>query len=440
MKIISTSTYQIISKRLNNMLKLYSESESLKNIRMCCVLPFLVREPTLQDFSIHNYFKYFFSIYNPVFLALLLFLLLFVVIYISYKHIYYPLLKKHKREKESLELKNVKLLTLFTELDPNPIIKVNPSGIIVGMNRSAKEKLNGIELDNDIQRVLGEYDFSFGELIKNDNSVLIIRVYQSKFYEINIHGISLLEMAQLYLYDVTEKREQVEQMNTYQRLLKDSSANSLRDLEDERSRIAALLHDSIGQNLLLIKLGIQNLKKHLNGNHNCEEYINAINILDSTIKETKEISRRIRPLNLDELGLNTVLASLCKTVSNESHLRYQLNLPDEKIILNKDLELCIYRVVQEALNNIIIHSEATSFAVNLNLDDGTVTLGISDDGRGFVPSILLSDKYISNGLGIMNMQERVERLNGTFHIDSSINKGTTIIAYFPLEKANEEFQ
>ena len=70
---------------------------------------------------------------------------------------------------------------MFTELDPNPIIKVNPSGIIVGMNRSAKEKLNGIELDNDIQRVLGEYDFSFGELIKNDNSVLIIEFIKASF-------------------------------------------------------------------------------------------------------------------------------------------------------------------------------------------------------------------------------------------------------------------
>lgn len=386
------------------------------------------------DYSSDSYFKYFFSIYNPIFLALILFLLLIVVIYISYRHIYLPLLKEHRKEKESLELKNAKLLTLFTELDPNPIIKVNPSGLIMGMNRSAKEKLNDIALDDNIERILGKYKFSFNELIRNDNSLRVTEVYQNKYYEINIHGISLLDMAQLYLYDITEKKEHVEQLNTYQSLLKESSAKSLKDLEDERGRIAALLHDSIGQNLLLIKLGIQNLKKYLDGRESQEEYVNAINILESTIKETKDISRNIRPLNLDELGLNTVLALICKTVSKEGHLNFQLNLPDDNIVLGKDLDLCIYRVVQEALNNMIKHSKATCFAVNLNVVDDIVTLGISDDGIGFTPSILLSDKYISEGLGILNMQERIERLNGSFHIDSSINNGTIIIADFPLIK------
>ena len=302
------------------------------------------------------------------------------------------------------------------------------------MNRSAKEKLNDIALDDNIERILGKYKFSFNELIRNDNSLRVTEVYQNKYYEINIHGISLLDMAQLYLYDITEKKEHVEQLNTYQSLLKESSAKSLKDLEDERGRIAALLHDSIGQNLLLIKLGIQNLKKYLDGRESQEEYVNAINILESTIKETKDISRNIRPLNLDELGLNTVLALICKTVSKEGHLNFQLNLPDDNIVLGKDLDLCIYRVVQEALNNMIKHSKATCFAVNLNVVDDIVTLGISDDGIGFTPSILLSDKYISEGLGILNMQERIERLNGSFHIDSSINNGTIIIADFPLIK------
>ena len=93
----------------------------------------------MEDYGIDKYFKFFFSIYNPIFLALIFFLLLFVVIYISYRHIYHPLIKKHRKEKESLELKNAKLLTLFTEMDPNPIIKIDPVGVIVGMNKSAKD-------------------------------------------------------------------------------------------------------------------------------------------------------------------------------------------------------------------------------------------------------------------------------------------------------------
>lgn len=364
---------------------------------------------------------------------------MFVVVYISYRHIYHPLIRKHRKEKESLELKNAKLLTLFSELDPNPIIKVNPEGLIVGTNKSAKEKFNLDPSSNkDIATLLGEHQINFEDLIRNNNSRVISKVIQDKHYEINIHGISLLEMAQLYLYDVTEKKEHAEQMNTYHRLLKESSAKSLKDLEEEKTRIAALLHDSVGQNLLLIKLGIQNLIKHLNGQHSGDDYLGTLKILDSTIQETKDISRRIRPLNLDELGLNTVLVSLCKTVSKESGLNSHLNLPDEYVPLDKDLELCIYRVVQEALNNIIKHSRAKGFAVSLNIENNEVTLMISDDGIGFKPSILLSDKYISEGLGIINMQERIERLDGTFHIDSSINEGTIILANFPLKRKTNE--
>jgi signal transduction histidine kinase len=386
----------------------------------------------MEDYGIDKYLEFFFSIYNPIFLALIFFLLLFVVIYISYRHIYHPLIKKHRKEKESLELKNAKLLTLFTELDPNPIIKIDPNGFIVGMNKCAKEKFNlAFNAKNKIDTILESVDFNVKDLIGSNKSIIITKVLQNRHYEINIHGISLLDMAQLYFYDVTEKIEHAEQMNSYQKVLKESSAKSIKDLEEERSRLAALLHDSIGQNLLLIKLGIQNLKKYLNGRESQEEFSNTLGIIDSTIKETKDISRSIRPLNLDELGLKTVLTSLCKNVARESLLEFQVNLPDDNITLDKELENCIYRVTQESLNNIIKHSRAKTFEVNLYINNGSVTLIISDDGIGFKPSILLNNKYISDGLGILNMQERIERLSGTFHIDSTIDYGTILIASFP---------
>ena len=393
----------------------------------------------MQDYGIDKYFEFFFSIYNPIFLALIFFLLLFVVIYISYRHIYFPLIKKHRKEKEDLELRSAMLLTLFTELDPNPIIKTDPDGLIVGMNKSAKEKFKfGSSLKSNVDIILGVGEINLGDLINNNNSVVITKIIQGRHYEINIHGISLLNMAQLYFYDITEKKEHIEQLNIYQKLLRDSSARSIQDLEEERSRIAAFLHDSIGQNLLLIKLGVQNLRKLLNGKESQEEFKNTTSIIENTIKETRDITKSIRPLNLDELGLTTVLASLCKNVASVSHLDYHFDIPYDYKSLSKDLENSIYRITQESLNNIIKHSRAKSFAVNLNVDSDSVTLVISDDGIGFKPSILLDDKYISDGLGLLNMQERVERLNGDFHIDSSIDNGTIIIANFPLKESRNE--
>ena len=137
----------------------------------------------MQDYGIDKYFEFFFSIYNPIFLALIFFLLLFVVIYISYRHIYFPLIKKHRKEKEDLELRSAMLLTLFTELDPNPIIKIDPDGLIVGMNKSAKEKFKfGSSLKSNVDIILGVGEINLGDLINNNNSVVITKIIQGRHY------------------------------------------------------------------------------------------------------------------------------------------------------------------------------------------------------------------------------------------------------------------
>ncbi len=338
-------------------------------------------------------------------------------------------------EKEYLELKNVKIINLFSELDPNPILRVSSDGLIVGFNKSADEKFN-LESNNiiNIVNIVGPLLMNLGELISSNKSIAISRRIGDKFYEMNIHGISILNTAQFYFYDLTDKKLFEEQMNIYQKLLKESSAHLTQILEEERCKFAAFLHDSIGQDLLLIRLGIVNIKKNITVAKLNFEFSDVIKQLDAAITEVKEISRSIRPLNIDELGLMTVLASMCRNVAKESDIRASLQLPDDNLKLEKDLDVCLYRVTQEALNNIIKHSRANNFSVKLKADDSTVTLIISDDGIGFNPTLLFKDKYVSDGMGLINMQERVERLNGTFHIDSTINSGTVIIADFPQKR------
>ena len=121
----------------------------------------------------------------------------------------------------------------------------------------------------------------------------------------------------------------------------------------------------------------------------------------------------------------------------EGGYKYQLEFPETPVNISKELEVCIFRVIQESLNNIIRHSKAKSFNINLLLDDNTLVLFISDDGIGFKPKKLLNEKYFSDGLGVMNMQDNVEKLNGTFQIDSSNNSGTVIIVAFPIKNITE---
>jgi signal transduction histidine kinase len=392
-----------------------------------------------KDYSLKNYFDLIFSIYNPVYLSIFIFLVIVLLLFISYKYVYRPLLKNHKKEKESLELKSAKLLALFSELDPNPIIRIDRSGTVVGSNKSATNTFRMNESTRyNIQNILNGYFLDIDDLILNNKSKVLTKEINGKFYEINSHGISLLDSAQLYFSDMTEKKKYEVQMTTYQRLLRESSAHLSSVIEQERNRFAGLLHDSIGRSLLLIRLSLQNARKNFTNQFINNSFEDIIILLDKTINEVKEISHNIRPLNLNELGLKTVITSLCKTVSKESGIISQLKLPREDPELPKDLELCIYRVTQEALNNIIKHSKAKEFIVNLEIDDESITLIISDDGIGFKPTLLFNEKYISDGMGLLNMQEGVERLNGSFHIDSSHNNGTLITIDFPITSIIDE--
>lgn len=392
-----------------------------------------------EDYGLDKYFDLIFSIYNPIYLSIFIFLVIVLLLFISYKYVYGPLLKKHKKEKESLELKSAKLLALFSELDPNPIVRIDRSGKVVGLNKSAADtfKFNN-STDYNIQNILNGFSLNVDHLILNNKSEVLTQEIDGRFYGINFHGISLLDSAQLYFYDLTEKKNYEVQMTTYQKLLRESSANLNSIIEEERNRFAGLLHDSIGQSLLLIKLSLQNARKNSSNQLGGNIFEDITNLLDSTISEVKEISHNIRPLNLNELGLITVIISLCKAVSKESGIISHLKLPKEDPELTRELEICIFRVIQEALNNIIKHSKAKEFIVNLEIDDESITLIISDDGIGFKPTVLLDEKYISDGMGILNMQERVERLDGSFHIDSSHNNGAVITIDFPITSINDE--
>jgi len=379
------------------------------------------------------------SIYNPIYISLVVFLIILILIYISYKHIYNPLLKKHKKEQEQFETNTAKLLALFSELDPNPIIRIDTEGRIVNLNKTAQRIFNEIMInESKIDSILDSIDFDIKDAIQSGKQFIISKKVRDRFYEINFHGISFLEMAQLYFWDTTLKMEYDEQMSNYQQLLKNTSASLQKTQEEERARISQELHDSVGQNLLLVKLNISSYKKFIPLGIDESEYQRTIEILNSTITKVREVAHNLKPPNLDELGLVTLIKSMCRNVSKETGLKYLLHLPENTNGLSKDLQVCIYRIVQESLNNIIRYSKAKEFTVSLLEEPETATIFISDDGIGFKPRKLLNDKYVSDGLGIMNMQESVERLNGSFQIDSSLNQGTNIIAAYPIKNKKDE--
>lgn len=350
------------------------------------------------------------------------------------------MIKKHKKDKKQFEITTEKILSMFSELDPNPIIRIAQDGLIINLNESAKNRFNYLRINESyINSIISGIDLKIADIINNDKSFILPMEINNRYYDVNFHGISFLGMAQLYFWDTTEQKEYDRQMTNYQNLLRNSSAHLQKVIEEERNRLSRILHDSIAQNLLLIKLNVNNYKKFLNSGLVEEEYYRTINILDSTLKDVRELAHNLKPLNIEELGLETVVRSMCNNVAREGKYKYQLQFPEQPLHLPKDIEICVFRVIQESLNNMIRHAKATSFTINLFFEETALVLFISDDGIGFKPKKLLNEKYISDGLGMMNMQESVEKLKGSFQIDSSNNSGTIIIAAFPIEvlTANE---
>ena len=197
--------------------------------------------------------------------------------------------------------------------------------------------------------------------------------------------------------------------------------------EGERKRIAHELHDSLGQHLVLIRtLALLFKPSAPDGDH-------LLQIADQAavaIQEVEAISYDLRPYQLDRLGLTKAILSLVKTFESSSSVRLAYVVDNIDGLLPKDMEINVYRIVQEALGNILKHAEATEVDLTVLCTKNSLSLVIRDNGRGFVPTASNSD---NGGLGLIGISERAEALGGHAIIESAARAGTKIIVTVELQ-------
>jgi len=205
--------------------------------------------------------------------------------------------------------------------------------------------------------------------------------------------------------------------------------------EAERKRIAAELHDSLGQHLSVIKnTALLLWNKSAGGEHNEAECIAGE--ASQAISEMRQISYNLRPYQLDLLGLTKALEELARRTGEAAHLQMDVAIDDLSSAFAKEKEIHFYRIVQECLNNIVKHSRATVARVLVQRSGSTVLLLIRDNGTGFLPNKMESDPA-KGGFGLLGIRERVHLLGGISKIHSTPGTGTVVSIEFHLEAAGK---
>jgi signal transduction histidine kinase/ligand-binding sensor domain-containing protein len=213
--------------------------------------------------------------------------------------------------------------------------------------------------------------------------------------------------------------------------------------ENERRRIAAELHDSLGQRLIIINnlaLFLLKTKGKVRSEEDKQETIEEISSeATQAIEETRAISYALRPFQLDRLGLTKAIQAMLTKVARASEIELEADIQDIDDAFPEELRINFYRIVQEGLNNIVKHSHATQGTVTAHRTKSSVVLTISDNGQG-LPSEPRNMKPGAGGFGLTGIRERAMLMNGTLQIKSENGNGTVLVIHFPLEKRSAYYE
>lgn len=200
-------------------------------------------------------------------------------------------------------------------------------------------------------------------------------------------------------------------INVIKRKQHQFSGRLIKTQEDERTRISRELHDSVGQQLMLL---------NIKSNNTLQEEILPI------IEEVRALSRNLAPINIDKVGLNKLITELVENVSSKTDLFFSNDTDGIDSISDLDTKLNLFRIIQEGTNNIIRHSKAKNARITFETKNGFHILTIMDDGIGFN----VKSDQINRSVGLVSLKERAEIINGVLRIQSTTN-GTKIEIKFP---------
>jgi len=212
-----------------------------------------------------------------------------------------------------------------------------------------------------------------------------------------------------------------------ERVGRDALARVVAAQELERKRLARELHDETGQALTSILLGLKPLERTAATEEDRAAVASLRELVVSTLQDVRRLAVELRPSTLDDFGLSTAVERLAETFRDNTGMRVDVDAQLGDVRLPTEVETALYRIVQEALANIVKHAEATRVSILLTRKESSVAAVVEDDGKGF-------DKRETGDdvLGLVGMRERVGLVGGRLVIESAKGSGTTIAAEVPV--------
>ncbi|MCA9955199.1 MAG: sensor histidine kinase [Anaerolineales bacterium] len=336
-------------------------------------------------------------------------------------------LEKQVADYQQME-KKLQWLASFPEQNPNMVIETDLLGRPTYMNPEAKSRFPEL-----VQQSLGH------PLLRGLRPIIVSFVETEQEYvarEVEI-GDAVLEekvcytwagdvhRVRVYAHDVTARKRAEE-------AIQDMARRIVLAQEEERQRISRELHDEAGQALTALKISLEIIQGEapVEVEELRQNLTEVIALTDTTRDRIRQLARGLRPPALDTVGLNLTLEDYCRNYGRLTQLAITYEGTPNLQLLDAS-NICLYRILQEALTNVAKHAHANQVQVKLWADKSSVHLSITDDGLGFAEKAALVRSH-GTGLGIIGMHERVELLGGHLEIVSTLDEGTQIVAHLPL--------
>ena len=267
------------------------------------------------------------------------------------------------------------------------------------------------------------------DITERKQTVLFLRESEEKYRE----------LAQRLELEVASRTREIEERNSdiirQSELLRDLSRRLLQAQDEERRRIARELHDSAGQTLTVLGMTIALIGKSAPKRADLHQQLrDAEQLVQQLHQEIRTMSYLLHPPLLDEAGLRAALTWYVEGLRSRSGLQMTLEIDEGFERLPRDMELVVFRLVQESLTNIHRHSGSKTAAIRIFRDAGSVMLEIRDQGKGMSQQKLTEIQSRGSGVGIRGMRERVRQFQGDLQIDSS-DAGTRVLVTIPMPKS-----